>query len=57
MVSLIGKVLTTEARPPVDVSGDVPPAVSALVMQLLAKNADDRPASAERLRELLSELG
>ncbi len=36
---------------------DVPPAVSALVMQLLAKEADERPASAERLRELLADLG
>jgi hypothetical protein len=31
--------------------------VSALVMQLLSKNADDRPANAERLRELLAGLG
>ena len=57
IVSLIGKVLTTTARAPVAVSADVPPAVSALVMQLLSKNADDRPANAERLRELLAGLG
>jgi CheY-like chemotaxis protein len=57
MVALIGKVLTTNARAPAEVSSDVPPAVSALVMQLLAKEAGERPASAERLRELLAELG
>jgi CheY-like chemotaxis protein len=57
IVALIGKVLTTSARTPVEVSADVPPAVSALVMQLLAKEAGERPASAERLRELLADLG
>jgi 6-phosphogluconate dehydrogenase len=51
------QVLAGDARPPVDVSADVPPAVSAPVMPLLAKRADDRPASSERLRELLAERG
>ena len=57
IVALIGKVLTTSARSPADVGTDVPPAVSALVMQLLAKEPADRPTSAERLRQLLADLG
>lgn len=56
-VALIGKVLTTEATPPMAVSADVPPALSALVMRLLAKDPAERPVDANTLRELLTGLG
>ncbi|MHB1095742.1 MAG: protein kinase domain-containing protein [Gemmatimonadaceae bacterium] len=56
-VALIARVLTTEAEPPVRGNADVPPALSALVMQLLAKVPDERPASATILLEQLAELG
>ena len=56
-VALIGKVLTTEAEAPIAASADVPAALSALVMRLLAKDPELRPASATVLLELLAELG
>jgi CheY-like chemotaxis protein len=56
-IALIGKVLTTNATPPAVLSSDVPPALSALVMQLLAKSAEERPAGASALLELLAEQG
>jgi CheY-like chemotaxis protein/tRNA A-37 threonylcarbamoyl transferase component Bud32 len=57
VVSLIAKVLSTEPLPPSERHADVPPAVSALVMRLLTKTPDGRPASAHKLLELLTELG
>jgi serine/threonine-protein kinase len=56
-VALIARVLTTEPEPPVRGNADVPPALSALVMRLLAKVPDERPASARILLEQLAELG
>lgn len=56
-VALIARVLTTEPEPPVRGNADVPPALSALVMRLLAKVPDERPASALILLEQLAELG
>ncbi|MEA3246050.1 MAG: protein kinase, partial [Gemmatimonadota bacterium] len=56
-VALIGKVLTSEAATPSALVDDVPPAVSSLVMRLLAKAPGERPASANALIELLAELG
>ena len=56
-VALIGKVLTTEAKPPSAVTADIPPALSALVMRLLAKDRAQRPSSATELLGLLAELG
>ncbi len=56
-VALIARVLTTEPEPPQHRNADVPPALSALVMQLLAKAPDQRPASAVILLEQLAELG
>jgi len=35
----------------------IPPALDALVLSCLAKNADDRPADGNELRERLSALG
>jgi CheY-like chemotaxis protein len=56
-VALIGKALTTEAQPPIARNSDVPPALSALVMRLLSKSPDGRPADAGVLIEQLAELG
>jgi CheY-like chemotaxis protein len=55
-VALIGKVLTTEAVPPIVGNPDVPPALSALVMRLLSKSPDGRPENAGVLIEQLAEL-
>jgi serine/threonine protein kinase len=56
-VALIARVLTTEAEPPARRNSDVPPALSALVMRLLAKSPAERPASATILMEQLTDLG
>jgi serine/threonine protein kinase len=55
--ALIAKVLTTDATPPHTHDAEVSPALSALVMRLLAKAPDDRPASASALLEQLADLG
>ena len=57
VVALIGKVLATEPQPPGEHATDIPPAFAALVMQLLAKSPDARPATATVLLEQLAELG
>lgn len=57
IASLIAKVLTTAPAPIAAQVPDVPPALAALVMRLLAKSPADRPSSAAELVELLSELG
>jgi CheY-like chemotaxis protein len=54
--SLIAKLLHEEPRPPSALNSEVPPALSALVMRLLAKKADDRPRSAAELGDLLSQI-
>jgi CheY-like chemotaxis protein len=56
-MALIGKVLMTQAEPPDAENADVPPALSALVMRLLAKAPAERPAHAGILLEQLAELG
>jgi CheY-like chemotaxis protein len=56
MVSLIAKVLSTPPAPIAGSATDVPPALAALVMRLLAKSRDGRPASAAELLQLLAEL-
>jgi serine/threonine protein kinase len=55
-VSLIARMLNEEARAPVDLNGDVPPALSSLVLSLLAKQPDDRVRSAEELGKRLAEI-
>lgn len=56
-IGLMGKVLTTMPDKPSAINRDIPPALDALVMRLLAKRASERPASASELLELLSEVG
>ena len=57
LVGLIGKVMTMDATPPAELNAEVAPALSALVLQLLARDPAGRPASATALIELLHELG
>ena len=55
-ISLIAKLLHEEPRPPSALNTKVPPALSALVVRLLAKKPDDRPPSAAELGDLLSQI-
>jgi len=55
-VSLIAKLLNEQPRSPIDVNVDVPPALSGLIVELLAKKSGDRPASAQELAKRLREV-
>ena len=55
-VSLIAKLLHEEPPAPVDVNADIPPALSALIMQLLAKKPEQRLASAAELAKRMREF-
>jgi eukaryotic-like serine/threonine-protein kinase len=55
-ISLIAKLLHEKPRPLSALNVKVPAALSALVMRLLAKKADERPRSAAELGELLSQI-
>ena len=55
-ISLIAKVLNEDAKPPDILKPDVPHAVSTMIMQLLAKDAEQRPQSATALREILATI-
>lgn len=54
--SLIVKVLREAPAPPSEINSDVPPAVSALVMRLLALRPNDRTSTAAELAEQLAQL-
>jgi serine/threonine protein kinase len=56
-VTLIAKVLEDVPLAPRVVNGDVPEALSAIVMSCLAKQADGRPQGAARLYDLLAQVG
>ncbi|HTT69399.1 MAG TPA: protein kinase [Gemmatimonadales bacterium] len=56
-ISLIAKLLHDEAEAPAALNADVPLPLSALVLRLLAKKADERPRSAAELSGLLAQLG
>jgi serine/threonine protein kinase len=49
-------VTTHTPRPPRDVDPAIPPALSDLVMRLLAKNPAERPASAQEVADVLATL-
>ncbi|HEX7024672.1 MAG TPA: protein kinase, partial [Gemmatimonadales bacterium] len=53
-VALIARVLREDAAAPVTIDPEIPPALSDLVMRLLAKDPDQRPANAAELVRLLS---
>ncbi len=56
-ISLIAKLLHDEPIPPATINPDIPPALAALILRLLAKSAADRPKTAAELKELLERLG
>lgn len=55
-IALIAKLLKDEPVAPATLNPEVPPALSALIMRLLAKRPDERPRSAAEVRDLLAEL-
>jgi DNA-binding response OmpR family regulator len=55
-ISLIARLLNEDARPPVEVNVEVPPALSSLVLSLLAKKPEDRVRSADELGKRLAEI-
>jgi CheY-like chemotaxis protein/tRNA A-37 threonylcarbamoyl transferase component Bud32 len=57
VISLVAKLLKEDARPPQDVNPEIPPALSALVLQLLAKRPEDRVQTAADLGAQLAALG
>jgi CheY-like chemotaxis protein len=56
-ISLIAKVLNSTPPPPAELVGEVPPALSAVVMHLLAKRPEDRVQHAAQLGEALAQIG
>lgn len=57
LIALIARVLHHVPPSPVERRPDVPAPLSALVMQLMAKDAADRPQTATAMGELLAQLG
>jgi serine/threonine-protein kinase len=54
VVTLIAKLLAEDPAPPAEINPDVPDELSAIVMRLLSRDRDQRPASAAVLHEMLS---
>ena len=57
VMGLIARQLRDEPAPPASLNPEVPPALSALVLRLLAKQREARPASAAEVAKLLADLG
>jgi CheY-like chemotaxis protein/tRNA A-37 threonylcarbamoyl transferase component Bud32 len=57
VISLVAKLLKEEARPPQEVNPEIPPALSTLVLRLLAKRPEDRVQTALDLGTQLAALG
>jgi len=55
-VAMIAKLMMEPAPSPATLNPDVPPALAALVLRLLAKEPDQRPGSGAELSRLLAEL-
>ena len=51
--ALLGRLLTSTPRPLQEVNPEVPPALAAVVMRALAREANHRPASAEEMYQML----
>ena len=51
--ALLGRLLTSTPRPPHEVNAEVPLALSDVVMRALAREANQRPATAEEMYEML----
>ena len=56
-MALIARVLEETPPTPVSLYSDIPPDFSALVMRAMARDRDQRPASAEVLHDALEQLG
>ena len=57
VISLVAKLLNEDPRPPQEVNPEIPPALSALVLRLLAKRPEDRVQTAVDLGLQLAALG
>ncbi len=55
-IATLMAVATEEPPPPDEVNPDVPPALADLVLDLLAKRPEDRPASAVEVIEIISRI-
>jgi DNA-binding response OmpR family regulator/tRNA A-37 threonylcarbamoyl transferase component Bud32 len=55
-ISLIAKLLSEEPPAPTDLNAEIPPALSALILELLAKKPEDRVQTAVQLVERLSQI-
>jgi serine/threonine-protein kinase len=53
--ALVARMMSSNIQPPNEVNAAVPKLLSAIVMRTLAKEADDRPATAGELYELLTQ--
>ena len=54
---LIGKMLSEAPKPPIEVDPEVPAALSALIIRTIARDPNDRPATAAELADELEKLG
>ncbi len=57
VISLVARLLKEDARPPQEVNPEIPPALSTLVLRLLAKRPEDRVQTAVDLGTQLAALG
>ena len=56
-VALIARLLSQDPTPPGDLTPDLPAALSALILRLLAKRPEDRVQTAAELGDLLRRAG
>jgi predicted ATPase len=55
-LTLLGQHLHAPVVPPREHNAEIPPALDALIVQLMSKQPEDRPASAEEVRQVLEAL-
>jgi serine/threonine-protein kinase len=54
---LIGKMLSEPPRPPIEIDPTIPASLSALIVRTIARDRNERPASAAELGDALEKLG